>query len=116
MNNPWKATWSGRYPNLCSGTWTLECDGVAIKPSLIPFNEDGAHGTHANTRGTYSRWYFDKDWCEHFEDYEDGLDETAWCEQNKNWLTQVAEPHQWPFIFAAFQASDWRHGSCGGCI
>lgn len=33
----WATEWSGRYPNLCSGKWSLYRDGVLLDVD-IPFN------------------------------------------------------------------------------
>ena len=106
----WEAEWTGHYPCLCSGEWKLFKDGNELD-IYIPF-----HKTHAGTLGIYSSWSFGDDWCEEWDEYEDGLDCNAWCEEYSEWLTDFAPVDEWEYIFYAFQAKDWRHGSCGGCI
>lgn len=110
MANEYRAEWTGCYPTLCYGDWTLYKNEIEITEP-IPFQ-----GNPANTHGFYSQWYFDEDWCEQFEDYEDGLLCTEWCEENKDYLSKIAPSSDWNKIYAAFQEFDWRHGECGGCI
>ena len=56
------------------------------------------------------------EWVEYNEGYCDGLDRYGWIEENKDWLSAVAPQEEWPSIYDAFNASDWRYGQCGGCI
>lgn len=109
-NAGWNAVWTGRYPNLCSGVWELYHDGDFVRTD-IPFQ-----GEPAGTYGVYFQWYFVGDLDEEWEDYEDGLGCDAWCTEYADWLVTVADKDEWPKIFEAFQASDWRYNSCGGCI
>ena len=102
--------WTGRYPNLCHGEWHLYRDKEELNVE-IPFQ-----GSPANTFGTYYEWGFDENYCEDFEDYEDGLACDAWCNEYQDYLEKVAPKSDWPCVFAAFQKKDWRHGICGGCI
>lgn len=104
-----KVEWTGSYPCLCSGVWILKIDGKDYS-DLIPFITNPA-----NTYGTYEEWHFE-DWLEVFEDYEDGLKEYEWIEENKTWLDKLPEDTDYHEVFKAFQEQDWRHGSCGGCI
>lgn len=107
------ANWSGEYPNLCSGKWTLEVDGINVSDK-IP--EDLQHSP-MGTCNQYQSWHFDEDYLEVFESYEDGLECDDWISQNKHWLdtiTDNADTQQ--EIFHAINNCDWRHGSCGGCI
>lgn len=108
--NTYTAEWSGCYPCLCSGEWTLFKNGEKVSVE-IPFKK-----SPANTFGVYSEWYFNEHYCEEFEDYEDGLACDAWCNEYRDYLKKVAPKSDWPLIFAAFQAKDWRHNMCGGCI
>lgn len=103
-----EAIWTGSYPTLCDGVWVLRIDGEDYSDA-IP--EELRH-THMNTFGTYASWHFE-DWQEVFEDYDDGLDYEDWVAQNP-WVLNL--PTDAFSIFLAFQAEDWRHGSCGGCI
>jgi hypothetical protein len=101
--------------------WHLTRDGVPIDDKAIAFNDEemfgGLRGSNAGTHGSYSRCHFDENYCEVFDSFEDGLDAADWCAENADWLEKI-EPDrsEWPAIYAAFQAVDWRHGSCGGCI
>lgn len=103
------AKWSGEYPCLCSGEWTLIIGGVDYS-HMIP--EDRRTG-HMNTAGTYQEWWFDDDMCEQFGDYEDGLEYEEWLAENP-WVRDLPAPSF--DIYLAFQFEDWRHNSCGGCI
>lgn len=110
-NNGWYADWSGNYPCLCSGEWTLYHNGEEIDVK-IPFQNDPA-----NTFGEYSEWYFDEDYIENERYYEDGLDEEEWIKENIEYLKQVTDDNkQYEYIYKAFQENDWRYGSCMGCV
>ena len=110
MSNAYRTEWSGNYPCLCHGEWTLLKNEIEI-PEPIPFQ-----GQPANTLGLYSEWHFDDNWCEQFEDYEDGLPCSEWIEQYQDYLSKIAPSNDWEKVFAAFQKNDWRYNSCGGCI
>lgn len=104
------ARWTGKYPNLCHGEWRLTVDDVGYSELL-------ANKGEMNTVGEYQRWYFDKNWSEHFESYTDGLDFSDWRKENLHWLSKITDnitvQEQ---IFEAIQKEDFRYGSCGGCI
>ena len=104
------AEWSGRYPCLCCGEWTLFVDGKPCEV-VIPFQ-----GDCADTFGTYEEWHFDEDWCEIFENYECGMGCDDWCNEYRDYLVKVAPKHDWPLVFQAFQVNYCRHGWCCGCI
>ena len=105
----YEAKWTGSYPCLCRGEWMLWINGELSKIE-IPFQ-----GNPAETYGIYSYLCFDENWFEESEDYEDGLNVDAWCEKNKEYLSKIAPISDWPLIYKAFQAKDWRFESCGGC-
>lgn len=105
----WRAVWTGGYPCLCVGEWQLFKDGRRVHE--VPYGMEPAY-----TEGTYQRWQFDEDWLEVFEDYEDGMSESEWIGENRLWLSDIADEEDFPKIFRAFQESDWRYMSCGGCI
>lgn len=109
MMAEWDARWSGCWPNLCSGEWTLYRDGEKVDVE-IPFQ-----GTPADTFGVYSRWYF-VGWIENFEDYESGMEAEQWCDCYGDWLSSFAPEEEWEAVYEAFQCEDWRYGSCEGCI
>ena len=111
-----KARWNGSYPNLCYGEWSLEYNGL---PVIIP--EDHRTG-HMGTHGSYSSWHFE-DWLEVFEEYEEGLNSKVWTDENKHWVKPMFTQHgieesetTYLALFEAFQESDFRPNSCGGCI
>lgn len=108
--------WTGGYPNLCSGDWIVEHDG-----KIVTLPEDRVSES-MGTFGTYSSWHFE-DWDDVWEDYEDGLGFEDWIVTNKNWVDKMFDEHgikksekEYQDLFDSFQANDWRHGSCGGCI
>ena len=106
-------TWSGRFPNLCSGSWTLRIDGTDYS-NMIP---DELKNSCMDTYGVYSSWEFDEHWMEYQDSYCDGLEETDWIRKNKSWLRDITPaPDLQKQIFRAFQKIDFRPGSCGGCI
>ena len=107
-----KVDWTGKWPCLCRGEWKLYIDGMD-KSNLIPEN---LRQSEMGTFGTYSSWHFEN-WVEVFEDYQDGMDCDDWIECNKYWLDGISTDQTiQEQLFYEFQASDWRHGSCGGCI
>lgn len=107
-----KAKWSGSYPCLCSGKWSLEVNGVDVS-NYIP---DELRKSPMNTYGVYQSWHFEN-WTEVFEDYEDGLMGEEWIEQNKHWLDIITDDYNVQTeIFFAIAKEDWRYGECGGCI
>lgn len=108
----WVAQWSGGGWSLCSGEWTLLRDGKEVDTD-IPFQ-----GVPADTLGSYMEWHFggESGWDEEWDEYEDGSDCDEWCRENSEWLGTIAPQEEWPEIFEAFQAEDFRPMSCGGCI
>ena len=107
----WKAEWSGKYPCLCSGKWTLYRDGEIVNVE-IPFQE-----TNANTFGIYNKWYFDEDYNDIWFSYEDGYKFEDWKNFYQDFLSKLTQDEQeWEKIYLAFASNDWRLSSCGGCI
>ena len=106
------ANWSGTYPCLCYGEWTLYIDNKDYT-DYIPKKK---RCSEMNTYGCYDTWHFSDDWDEEWETYEDGLYFEDWIEENTwvNTITTNVEEQQ--LIYNAFNENDWRHGSCGGCI
>ena len=106
------AKWSGSYPCLCNGEWTLKVDGKNVSKKI----PDDLRESSMNTYGIYQSWHFE-DWMEVFEDYEDGLDCEEWIEENDEWLSEITTDYSIKEqIFTAIQSEDFRSGSCGGCI
>ena len=107
-----EANWSGSYPCLCFGEWTLKVDGKDVSEKI----PNDLRESSMNTYGTYQSWHFE-DWDVVFEDYEDGLDCEEWIEENDEWLSEITTDYSIKEqIFIAIQSKDFRHGSCGGCI
>ena len=108
-----KANWSGGYPSLCCGQWSLEVDGCDVTDKI----PEELRVVNMNTYGTYSEWHFDDNWMEVFEDYFDGLKCDDWIATNKEWLNKISQDLDiQKEIFEAIQQEDFRPGSCGGCI
>lgn len=107
-----EAKWSGSYPCLCFGEWTLKVNGKDVSDK-IP-NE--LRKSSMNTIGNYQSWHFE-DGLEVFEDYADGLKCEDWIVENKEWLDSISTDISIQIeIFLAINAEDFRSGSCGGCI
>lgn len=105
-----EAKWSGSYPCLCSGEWTLLVDGEDVS-SKIPKK---LRKLPMNTFGSYLSCDVSE---EVWEEYQAGLECDEWITKNKAWLDTITKDHSVQSdIFYAFSASDWRPGSCGGCI
>ena len=107
-----EAKWSGSYPCLCSGEWTLFIDGKDVSDKI----PKDLRNEPMNTYSTYSEWYFEN-WSEAWDDYKDGLECEDWIKENKEWLDEITtDKCEQEDIYYAFQLNDWRHGSCGGGI
>ncbi len=77
--------WSGKYPNLCMGEWTLEIDGKDVS-NKIPKE---LRNKPMDTYNIYERVWLGKDWSEEWERYEDGLDPLGWIKENEYWLNNI---------------------------
>ena len=107
-----EAKWSGSYPCLCSGSWTLIIDGKDVSKKI----PKKLRKSSMNTLGTYQSWHFE-DWMEVFEDYSDGLDCDEWIDENDYWLKEITDNNDTKIlIYQAINKEDFRSGSCGGCI
>ena len=107
-----EAHWSGKYPNLCSGEWTLKVNNQNVT-EMIPIS---LQTSQMNTYGVYQSWHFEN-WDEVFESYIDGLDKDDWIAANDYWLNEITNDYSVKVeIFRAIQSEDFRTGSCGGCI
>ena len=110
MTNTYKAEWTGKYPNHCSGEWHLYCNGTELQlPESVKYKSMETYGGH-------SRFYFTGNWEVEWENYEDGLELHDWIKENQEWLNKIAESEDFEAIYWAFNEHDWRHGECGGCI
>jgi len=114
--------WSGKYPCLCSGRWTIYINEMEL---VLP---EGMYGSSMNTAGQYSSWHFDDNYCEEFDHYYDGLEYDEWIKENK-WLQYsiecLAKFYSLEYcysetllrkIYDEINGEDFRSGSCGGCI
>ncbi len=107
------ATWSGRYPRLCDGKWTIYRNGVNVS-IFIP---SSLRNEPMHTRKRYVTWNFASDWSEKWDFYWDGLSAKKWIRKNHYWIRRICLSEEEEFqLFHAINAADWRHGSCGGCI
>ena len=107
-----KAEWSGSYPCLCSGKWTLIVNGKDVSKKIPKDLRESS----MNTLGTYQKWHFE-DWEEVFENYSDGLNCGEWIDENDYWLKEITNSTDVKIlIFNAINKEDFRGGSCGGCI
>lgn len=105
--------WTGSYPCLCHGEWKLYKDGKDIS-DMIPSH---LRTEPMDTYGEYDEWHFGDDWEEIWETYEDGWGFSAWYSKNETWVRAIAKTEDEAMdLYGAFQANDWRYGSCGGCI
>lgn len=108
-----EAKWSGSYPNLCSGEWTLIVDGKDVSDKI----PDDLQNSEMNTYKSYKKWNFKKGYSVGWKSYYDGLECEEWIEENQEWLNKISIDHEIQSdIFYAINMSDWRHRSCGGCI
>lgn len=108
--------WTGKYPNLCSGEWIIDVNGVRL---------GGLGNDSMNTFGSYSSWHFEN-WQEVWEQEESGLACEDWVDMkdlpnNLSMSLRLAGFDQSDralreTLFDAVKREDWRHGSCGGCI
>ncbi len=122
MGEKFSTEWTGDYPCLCCGRWIFYYNDKEMK---IPHTEEfeDIMRENMNTRGVYRRWYFDDRYLEQFESYEDGLGFKEWYLKNKEWIEKLFKENNIPNtvennigFYKALQKSEWRHGSCVGCI
>lgn len=108
-----EAKWSGKYPTLCFGEWTLNVDGKDVSLAIPEYMRKES----MNTYGFHHSWHFDDNWQEVIEDYEDGLEEEEWIEENNYWLCVITNNMELKQeIFRTIQEADFRRGECGGCV
>lgn len=113
MSNEYSACFTGEWPARCIGEWKLYENGKDIS-DFIP---EELISDPMWTRGMYQEWFLDEDDIEDFRLYLDGLTQEEWIEKNKYWLDKISKDEDdQKKIFDAINASDFRQGSCGGCI
>lgn len=103
------AEWSGKWPNLCCGSWSLSIDGMDYT-YRIP---EEKRNSPMNTRKQYSYWHFAPDYDEVWEEFLEGLTLSEWVEENP-WVKELPAPPA--KVYNAFLIQDWQYGTCGGCI
>ena len=111
-------SWSGKYPCLCHGEWTITINKKKLKIPEYHISES------MNTYGEYERWYFNDHYDEKWETYTDGLKYPEWIKENE-WLIDELKRIKinendiedlTKDIYIKIQFEDFRHDSCGGCI
>lgn len=106
-----EAAWSGAWPHLCSGEWTLFKDGVNVS-RLIP---EEKRYSPMDTAGTYTQQTLSENLDTECNEYEDGLEVQQWILENP-WIETICDTEEEKIdLFYEISVSDWRHGSCGGC-
>lgn len=104
-----KVEYSGIYPNLCSGVWTIVANG-----------ETHIFRGEMGTYGTYQKWSFDANWSDNWESYTDGMRFPEWRKSvtGANVLNKFPglNKRKQEELFNMIQKLDFRIGSCGGCI
>lgn len=112
-----EASWSGRFPNHCSGRWSLYWDGeeIELPPDRVSEPMD--------TEGSYQEWDYGSDGDIEYSTYWNGVPFEVWAPENEHWLEPLFEKHGIPYtvnnlleLYEAFQAHDFRRMSCGGCF
>ncbi len=110
-NNPFNASWTEQGHTICLGHWEIFYQGCALKIPDAQLDQD--MGTH----GIYSFIYPDD------PDFAEGLEEGEWVLDNIDWLTDLflsegipVDEQHFRWFYRAVNATDWRCGSCGGCI
>lgn len=105
-----EAVWTGEFPRLCEGEWRLFIDGVEYSDSIPEERRYDPMYTFC----TRLHWFFSDDYDEEWETVTNGKPEKEWIKENASWLGNIpADPVE---IYNAFQKSDFRLHSCGGCI
>ncbi len=111
MTNPFTAEWTAKGSNICLGHWEISYLGQPLE--LDAERRENDMGTY----GIYS-FIFPDD-----EMYAEGLPEDEWITENLDWLTRLFVTHNIPtdasqfrLFYQAVNKSDWRCGTCGGCI
>lgn len=113
MARDFSATWNGRYPSFCSGTWSLTMNGVDISDKIPP----ELRTEPMNTEGTYFRRTLNHKGVEERSEYSHGLPMEAWIEANRYWLDKITQdPVELRELYNTFNYHDWRYCQCGGCL
>lgn len=110
-SNPFTARWTATGSNLCVGHWEIAYLGRPL--------DIGAERRDADmgTWNIYSFIFPDDD------AFAEGLHEDEWIVANMDWLAGLfvandipADEAHFRWFYRAVNKSDWRCGSCGGCI
>ena len=106
-------SYSGSYPILCSGEWTITVGSVKL-----------TYEESMGTFGSYGSWSFGEDYIEEWEYEEEGLHADDWIEigRGKEIIHDLKVQgieltnEERLELYEKVQSRDWRHNSCGGCI
>jgi hypothetical protein len=112
-----KVDWSGGYPNLCSGVWTISYDGNDF---ILP---DDKMKEPMGTAKEYDSWCFSDNWSEEWDSTYFGEEAGDWIMSNISWITPNFQRLNIPetletygLLYEEIKVYDWQLGSCGGCI
>tara|TARA_R110000765_G_scaffold426338_1_gene541624 strand:+ start:1095 stop:1445 length:351 start_codon:yes stop_codon:yes gene_type:complete len=109
--------YTGSYPSRCLGEWS-----VTVNDKKLDIGSDSSG--EKDTSICYSTWHFE-DWIDVWEDHEDGLDFSEWCQSEigKRIIGYIQSEVDGELtydekidIFGQVQDLDFRSSSCGGCI
>lgn len=107
--NEVKAVWTGKYPNLCGGTWYLEVNGHDVSEKIPPDRRHEEMYTYKHYMvedldGEYNYWVLGWGWKD-------------WVRHNDYWLLRISPSRALKKqIFLAIQEQDFTQGCCGGCL
>ena len=113
MSKEIKIEWTGGWPSLCLGEWTIEIDGVSYSDKI----PEDLRESDMGTAGWYDSWCFHNGYDVKWSSREEGLESEDWIDANRYWLKELPiDESEYPKVFELINKQDFRTGSCGGCI
>ena len=104
-------SWSGSYPTLCSGKWTILKDGEDVS-GAIPKD---LRVSYMNTQKEYVCLSLDKDNQIQKTPLIRGLDRSTWMNINV-WIWNIcSNDEEANELYDEIVKQDWFHNTCGGC-